>query len=94
MVINQKPNLPRAEFDQLKAILHNCIRQGPASQNRQGHADFKAHLSGRIAYVGWLNEAKGERLRRMWEAIEWAEPERNTKRTGSPRLGPGSSTDV
>lgn len=73
MVINQKPNLPRAEFDQLKAILHNCIHQGPASQNRQGHANFKAHLAGRIAYVGWLNRTKGERLQRMWEEIDWAE---------------------
>ena len=75
MVINQKPNLPRSEFDRLKAILHNCIHQGPASQNHQGHDNFKAHLAGRIAYVGWLNRARGERLQRMWQAIEWVEQE-------------------
>ena len=75
MVINQKPNLPRAEFDRLKAILHNCIHQSPASQNREGHADFKAHLAGRIAYVRWLNPAKGERLQNLWNEIEWAEAE-------------------
>jgi retron-type reverse transcriptase len=71
IVINAKPNLPRAEFDRLRATLHNCIRQGPEGQNQLGHADFKAHLAGRIAYVKWLNPAKGERLRRLWERIEW-----------------------
>jgi retron-type reverse transcriptase len=72
LVINRKPNLPRAEFDCLKATLHNCIQQGPQSQNRQGHADFKAHLAGRIAYVQWHNQARGERLRKLWQKISWA----------------------
>ncbi len=70
-VINQKPNLPRTEFDQLKAILHNCIHQGTENQNRHDHTDFKAHLAGRIAYVKWLNPVKGEKLHRLWKQIEW-----------------------
>jgi retron-type reverse transcriptase len=73
MVINQRPNLPREEFDRLKAILHNCVRWGPQSQNREGVADFKAHLAGRIAYAVWLNPVKGERLKRLWQRIEWPE---------------------
>lgn len=71
VVINEKPNLPRVEYDRLKAILHNCIRLGPESQNRLGVDDFKAHLAGRIAYVAWLNPSKGERLKRMWSDIHW-----------------------
>jgi retron-type reverse transcriptase len=71
VVVNQKPNLPREEFDRLKATLHNCIHLGPESQNRQGHDDFKAHLAGRIAYVNWLNPAKGKKLQRLWERIAW-----------------------
>jgi retron-type reverse transcriptase len=70
-VVNQKPNLPRTEFDRLKALLHNCVHQGPASQNREGHADFKTHLAGRIAYVRWLNPARGERLQNLWDRIAW-----------------------
>jgi hypothetical protein len=73
MVINQKPNLPREAFDRLKAILHNCVRWGPESQNREGVDDFKAHLGGRVAYAVWLNPKKGERLRRLWQRIEWPE---------------------
>ncbi len=73
MVINRKTNLPRKEFDRLKAILHNCIYQGPEKQNRQEHADFQAHLAGRIAYVKWLNPARGEQLHQLWKRIEWPE---------------------
>ncbi len=71
VVINEKANLPREEFDRLKAILHNCIRYGPASQNRQGLDDFKAHLAGKLAYVRGLNPARGERLQRLWSRIQW-----------------------
>jgi hypothetical protein len=71
MVINLKPNLARPEFDRLKAILHNCARQGPNSQNRDDIDDFRAHLAGRIAYAVWLNPTKGERLNRIWRRIQW-----------------------
>ncbi|PUB87525.1 MAG: RNA-directed DNA polymerase [gamma proteobacterium symbiont of Ctena orbiculata] len=71
MVINQRPNLPREEFDRLKAILHNCVRWGPESQNREGVDDFKAHLGGRVAYAVWLNPKKGKRLRYLWKRIQW-----------------------
>jgi hypothetical protein len=71
MVINQGPNLPREAFDRLRAILHNCVRWGPESQNREGVGDFRAHLGGQVAYAVWLNPVKGERLRRLWQRIEW-----------------------
>ncbi len=70
-VINQRPNLQRQEYDRLKATLHNAIHQGAERQNLKGHADFKAHLAGRIAYVAWLNPARGEKLKRLWERISW-----------------------
>jgi hypothetical protein len=71
MTINQRPNLPRQQFDQLKAILHNCVRWGPLSQNHEGVDDFRAHLQGRVAHAAWLNPEKAERLRRLWRQIEW-----------------------
>jgi RNA-directed DNA polymerase len=71
VVINQKINLARDDFDQLKAILHNCVRHGPGEQNRAGVADFRAHLAGRIAYVARLNPERGARLTRVFERIIW-----------------------
>jgi hypothetical protein len=73
VVLNARPNVGREEYDRLKAIVTNCIRHGPASQNRDGHADLRAHLAGRIAYLAMINPAKGERLRALFRRIAWHE---------------------
>jgi hypothetical protein len=72
VVVNEKPNLSRPEFDRLKATLHNCIKHGPASQNRNAHADFAAHLRGRIAHLQQLNPGRGEKLLALYERINWS----------------------
>ena len=72
VIVNRHINIQRSEFDQLKAIVNNCIRQGPASQNRSGHQDFAAHLRGRIAHVLQLNRAKGQRLLKAYLLIDWS----------------------
>ena len=71
MVVNAKPNIKRAEFDRLKAILTNCIRHGPASQNRQQHPNFQAFLRGKVAWVSMINPARGARLKSLLEQIVW-----------------------
>jgi retron-type reverse transcriptase len=71
LVANDRVNLVRADFDRLKAILNNCVHRGPASQNRDGHADFRAHLLGRVGFVETIHLEKGLRLRRMFEQIQW-----------------------
>jgi len=71
IVANQHPNIARKDYDRLKAILTNCIRHGSESQNREGHANFRAHLEGRVSFVEMVNPAKGGRLRRLLDAIQW-----------------------
>lgn len=71
IVVNEKANVSRRDFDRLKAILTNCARHGPASQNHGGHADFAAHLAGRIAYVGSINPARAAALRAIFERVAW-----------------------
>jgi len=71
VVLNRHPNVARSEYDQLKAILHNCFRHGPAGQNRAGVPDLRAHLLGRIAHVAMLNPQRGERLKQIFEQIAW-----------------------
>jgi hypothetical protein len=71
IVVNERPNIPRAEYDTLKAILHNAAVHGPASQNTAALADFRAHLLGRISWVGSLNPDRGEKLQRQFAAITW-----------------------
>lgn len=71
VVVNQHPNAARQDYDRLKATLFNCVRHGPAAQNRDGRADFRSFLAGRIAHVSMLNPARGERLKAIFSQIRW-----------------------
>lgn len=71
VVVNEHPNFSREEFDRLKAILFNCIRFGPGSQNREGVTNFREHLRGRIAFATQLNPQRGNKLLALWERIHW-----------------------
>ncbi|MCA9145372.1 MAG: RNA-directed DNA polymerase [Planctomycetales bacterium] len=70
IVVNQHRNIPRREYDQLKAILHNCISRGLQSQNRDKHTDYRAHLAGRVAFVEAVSPSRGQRLRDMLNQID------------------------
>lgn len=71
VIVNENPNISRADFDRLKATLHNCIRFGPNGQNRDQHDDFRAFLLGQIAYVKMLNPVRGHRLQSLFQRISW-----------------------
>jgi len=73
ILVNHHPNLRRRDYDRLKAILHNCLKLGPAGQNRDGHRDFRAHLRGKIAHLERLNPTRGRKLLALFERIEWGE---------------------
>jgi len=71
LVVNEHMNVRRRDFDRLKATLANCARLGTGGQNRAGHADFRAHLEGKVGFVESVNPAKGKRLRDVFERIQW-----------------------
>lgn len=71
IVVNQRLNVSRADFDRLKATIHNCVVHGPHTQNRRQVDEFRAHLLGRISWVESLNSRRGERLREEFARIEW-----------------------
>lgn len=73
IVINEKTNCCRTDFDLLKATLFNCVRTGPAKQNRESHPNFREHLVGRINWVGQLNVKRGETLMTLFNQIDWSE---------------------
>jgi RNA-directed DNA polymerase len=73
VVVNERLNVARSEYDVLKATLHNAARHGPAGQNRESVRDFRAHLLGRIAWVESLHPARGEKLRGQFAGIDWGD---------------------
>jgi RNA-directed DNA polymerase len=59
IVVNAHPNVPRAEYDRLKAILHQGARGVDHAQ-----------LLGRISWVEAVNPARGAKLRALWTHLE------------------------
>jgi hypothetical protein len=78
VVVNVRPNVPRAEFDLLKAILTNCARHGPATQNRGQVPDYRAHLAGRVSHVASVNPIRGRKLWAIFDRIPWPNPAQPT----------------
>jgi len=60
LVVNAGVHVPRADRKRFRAILHNCKKNGVASQAR-GNADFGAYLAGFAAYVHMVEPALGKR---------------------------------
>lgn len=71
LTLNIHPNLPRRDLDRLEAILTNCVRFGPGTQNRDHHPDFRRHLEGKVAFTAMVNSARGNKLRALYERISW-----------------------
>jgi hypothetical protein len=71
LTVNSHLNVPRKAYNELKAILHNCRRNGPESENRANLPRFRAHLDGRINWVENVNPLRGAKLRRVFDEIKW-----------------------
>ena len=71
MVINRRTNICREEYDRLKAVLFNCARFGPAEQNRDSVPNFREHIRGRIHWVRQLHSIRGDKLMKIFLAIDW-----------------------
>lgn len=71
IVVNDHLNVARESFDCLKATLHNCAKNGPRAENRDGAGDFRAQLDGRVLWVERLNPRRGARLRELFDRVDW-----------------------
>ena len=71
-MVNDRPRVRRDEVDVLRAILHNCHRFGPSTQNRHDVPAWEDHLRGRIAWVAHHDPSRGARLQAVHDAIDWS----------------------
>ncbi|GAA4674328.1 reverse transcriptase family protein [Gordonia humi] len=71
LVVNAGPRAARADYDALKALLHNAIRDGGQSQNRAGRDDFRAYVYGRIGWVSTGSQARRRKLTEMAARVDW-----------------------
>jgi RNA-directed DNA polymerase len=63
LVVNHQPTLSRVEIRRLRAILHRAAREGLDAQNREGRANFRAWLQGKIAYLCMVRPGIGMKMR-------------------------------
>jgi RNA-directed DNA polymerase len=72
-VINQTPTIARVEIDRLRAILHNCVTLGVASQARdRSAAELRDQLQGTIAWIASIDAGRGQHLAEKFAAIDWS----------------------
>ncbi len=62
IVVNDHLNVPRPEFDRLKAVIHACGKPG---DRRLEDPAFRLSLIGQIDWVAQVNPARGRKLREM-----------------------------
>ena len=67
--VNQRLSVPREEWRELRAILHNAKKSGLESQNRQKHPNFTAYLRGRIAWIQMVDPQRAVKLRAAFAAL-------------------------
>ncbi|MGV3624805.1 MAG: reverse transcriptase family protein [Archangium sp.] len=73
VVVNERPNVTRHDFDQLKALLHRCEMKGALSQSKGPVPEFRAELEGKVAWVTQLNPARGAKLKAQLSRIDWTD---------------------
>jgi hypothetical protein len=71
LVVNTRPNVPRATYERIEALLHNCARHGPESQNRERRLDFRAHLRGLVAWVAQADPRRGKKLEEVFARLRF-----------------------
>lgn len=71
IVVNERLNARRQDYERLRAILHDAQTRGPQAANREDVANFHDHLLGRIGWVAALNPHRGVRLRTEFAKIAW-----------------------
>ncbi len=71
LILNEGLNGRRKDYDLLKAILYNCQKYGPQSQNHNHHPHFREHLTGRIHWLASLNTRWGQKLHTAFTHIDW-----------------------
>jgi RNA-directed DNA polymerase len=71
VVVNAHANIPRPEYDRLKAILHRIAVDGPGAYDAGRSVDLHAHLRGQVAWVNAVNPRRGKKLHRLLATINW-----------------------
>jgi RNA-directed DNA polymerase len=71
VVVNAHANVPRPEYDRLKAVLHRIAVDGPGAYDPGRSVDRQSQLRGQVAWVNAVNPRRGQKLHRILDTINW-----------------------
>lgn len=66
-----KLDVPKSHYRKVRAIIHNCLKTGWASQFGCDVKNAKLRLRGMIEYIRKVNPLRGGQLMRDFERISW-----------------------
>ncbi|MCB1225900.1 MAG: RNA-directed DNA polymerase [Verrucomicrobiales bacterium] len=69
LVLNQRLNLPRASFDQLKAELHHALHHQGLPSEASARSQKLAQLRGRIQEMIDIHPRRGQKLLALWQRL-------------------------
>lgn len=71
IVVNEKPNIPRYEYDRVRCLIHNCMMHGFESQLQRAEKgtipELMMYIAGKLAYFKQIDETKANRLQDNYE---------------------------
>jgi retron-type reverse transcriptase len=68
IIVNERPNLPRAHVRKLRAATHRLAHHGPEAvivPSRRTGSDPQAVLAGHVGFLAMINPARGRALNRL-----------------------------
>lgn len=71
LVVNERRNIPRPDYDRLRAVLRDAAVNGPHQANRDDHPDFRSHLDGKVEWAATDNPARRAKLEELASMIDW-----------------------
>ena len=70
-ILKSKIGIPRSYRSNLRATLHNCVVNQPASENLKGKKDFRKSLESKIKLIKAFYPSEAERLFKIYLQINW-----------------------
>jgi retron-type reverse transcriptase len=70
IIVNERPNVSKEYYRNLRATIHNCIEYGLESQTNEDPSAFLQSLHGKIQWVKSVSPARGEKLLKQFRQIQ------------------------
>ena len=69
LIVNDRVSVSRKELRRLRAILHSAKSQGLETQNRDQHPDYRAYLTGLLAYVAATRPTLAAEMKKELDSV-------------------------